>query len=76
MVGIMQQYCLKKLMVNGLEQINMVTNVITNTGYKTIVNEIEETILYYSKWYHVFEDREGEHYFMYDNRAIYFTIDN
>lgn len=53
----------------------MVTNVITKTGYKTIVDETQSNILYYSKWYDILEDQEGEHYFMYDNRAIYFTID-
>lgn len=45
---------------------------IIKGGYETSINFDETQILFDDDWYNIVEDAEGEYYFMYEGKAIYF----
>lgn len=45
---------------------------IIKGGYETSINFDETQILFDEDWYDIVEDMEGDNYFMYEGKALYF----
>lgn len=51
-------------------------NAIIKGGLDAEINDSQTQIKFDGEWYDILEDMEGEHIFMYENKAIYFNLNN
>ena len=47
---------------------------IIDYHYKTEINEQQTEIKFDGDWYEVLQDQEGQFYFMYEGKSIYFEV--